>query len=146
MSKYIRHGEEELIKQHIDVQKQIEKLPKNQQDFVRETQRLVDAAMLDANEAFGIDGAGARFEQFLVTHNLPGGPAKEELLNLAKRCKPGKTFTHYGRSIYKSFRGDIMMADDYIYTLESAIISHEKGLQIPTKQLFLTLIKRLFGR
>tara|TARA_R110000868_G_C10973188_1_gene771557 strand:+ start:89554 stop:90060 length:507 start_codon:yes stop_codon:yes gene_type:complete len=136
-------------KEHeVKVQRQVAKLPADQQAFIENTRRIVDQTILDVNagiesgESFKLH---AQMKQFFATHKLRDLDAERDLLHeLTTNAIPSKTFFFQGKIFVKTPTNNLMLADDYIYILEAAVMKQESFENICT---FLSLkdIFKLLG-
>lgn len=127
--------QEKLERQHCKVQEEIKKLPQDQQDFVKNAQRMVDLEIEAQNDAHF---SGTRFEldDFLSTHGISGSD-RGDFVKQLKATHKGKTFTFLTKTgyqaFYRSLTDQLMSADDYIYTLEYSVLNTNK---LALKKLF----------
>lgn len=136
--------------QHINVQRQIEKLPKDQQKMIEETSRIVETTMLefeagiDSGESFALH---EQMKKFFATHRLKDSDHYREVLqDIVSVTKPGDFFKFQGISFIKTFDNKIFLVKDYIYTLEKSIMTKESLDGLCTYLSFFDIVKLTFKK
>lgn len=146
-----------LERQHLKVQNEIAKLPADQQAYVREQQRLVDAEIAKQNDVFFNDSM-FEVDDFLATHGISGSD-RTDFIKQFKATTKGKTFnflTNRGyKAFYRTLNDQLMSADDYIYTLEYSVLHTNKislkkaftshSIWFILKTTITTILQRILG-
>jgi hypothetical protein len=130
VNRFLSEEELNLTKQaEINLKRQLLKLPENQQDEVERTSRIIEQTMIDVEnstwtgESFRLH---EKMKSFFVTHNLDDDDYQREVLqNIVYNTKNNSYFTFQAKRFKKSCNGLIIEIDDYVYTLEKAILAKE---------------------
>lgn len=145
--------------QDLRIKDQLKKLPKEQQDQVKETSRIIESTMnlvfdgISSGEAFDLHN---KLKQFFKTHDLRDTDlAREVFWSEMSKTKPDNYFQFQGKLFRVSSDKMITGVGDYIYTLEKAVVQKEEDFRsnlctfLSFSDIFklsIAKIKRLFRR
>lgn len=128
----------------LDFNRQLSKLPPEQKASALSTKRIVEDTLADLDLAFDVE---SQLQKFMKTHRLNHRSA-QSLLDVLKDNKY-KITTFEGKCFIAPITGGIFEANDYIYTLEKAVMYKESPEDLCTylslKDIFKILILKAKG-
>lgn len=131
--------------QHQAVQAQIEAMPAEQRDKIRETQKEVNKAIDASNEEFMSDAmfrADAMLKQFGLS-----GTDRDEFSAIIHRTIPGNAFVFRGKAFYRAHNKTVLLAINYIRSLETTVTKQYEELQtLAPSEGIISKIKKVVKR